>query len=72
MWAPQVAQWVKNLPAMQETQEVWVQFLGLLEKIPWRKKWQPTPVFFPGESCGQRILAGYSPGSRKEADRTGD
>ena len=28
---------------------------------PWRRKWQPTPVFLPGESQGQRILAGYSP-----------
>ena len=30
-------------------------------KIPWRRKWQPTPVFLPGESHGQRSLAGYSP-----------
>ena len=30
-------------------------------KIPWRRKWQPTPVFLPGESPGQRSLAGYSP-----------
>ena len=30
-------------------------------KIPWRKAWQPTPVFMPGESHGQRSLAGYSP-----------
>ena len=30
-------------------------------KIPWRRKWQPTPVFLPGESHGQRNLAGYSP-----------
>ena len=29
-------------------------------KIPWRRKWQPTPVFLPGESCGQRSLVGYS------------
>ena len=29
-------------------------------KIPWRRKWQPTPVFFPGESRGQRSLMGYS------------
>ena len=32
-----------------------------VEKIPWRRKWQPTPVFLPGESHGQRSLAGYSP-----------
>ena len=30
-------------------------------KIPWRKAWQPTPIFLPGESQGQRSLAGYSP-----------
>ena len=29
-------------------------------KIPWRRKWQPTPVFLPGKSHGQRSLAGYS------------
>ena len=30
-------------------------------KVPWRKEWQPAPVFLPGKSRGQRILAGYSP-----------
>jgi len=30
-------------------------------KIPWRRVWQPTPVFLPGESYGQRSLVGYSP-----------
>ena len=39
-------------------------------KIPWKRKWQPTPVFLPGESHGQRILAGYSPWSRTELDTT--
>jgi len=32
-----------------------------IRKIPWRRKWQPIPVFLPGESRGQRSLAGYSP-----------
>ena len=32
-----------------------------VRKIPWRRKWQPTPVFLPGESHGQRSPAGYSP-----------
>ena len=40
-YASLVAQMVKNLPAMQES---WV------GKIPWRREWQPTPVFLPGES----------------------
>ena len=31
-----------------------------VQKTPWRRKWQPTPVFLPGESHGQRSLAGYS------------
>ena len=39
-------------------------------KIPWRRKWQPTPVFLPGESHGQRSLVGYSPRGRKESDMT--
>ena len=39
-------------------------------KILWRRKWQPTPVFLPGKSYGQRSLAGYSPWGRKESDTT--
>ena len=37
-------------------------------KIPWRRKWQPTPVFLPGESQGERSLVGYSPWGLKESD----
>ena len=44
-----VVQTVKNLPAVQET---WV------GKIPWRREWQPTPVFLSGEIHGQRSLGG--------------
>ena len=32
-----------------------------VRKIPWRRKWQPTLVFLPGKSHGQRSLVGYSP-----------
>ena len=39
-------------------------------KIPWRRKWQPTPVFLPGESHGWRNLVGYSPRGRRESDTT--
>ena len=39
-------------------------------KIPWRRKWQPTPVLLPGESHGGRSLVGYSPWGRKESDTT--
>ena len=47
---------VKNLPAKQE---MWVQSMGCKED-PWRRKWQPTPIFLPGKSHGWRSLAGYS------------
>ena len=36
-------------------------FIPWVRKYPWRRKWQPTPVFLPGKSYGQRSLAGYSP-----------
>ena len=38
-------------------------------KIPWRRKWQPTPVFLPGKSHGQRSLAGYVHGVTKSQTR---
>ena len=41
-----------------------------VRKIPWRRAWQPTPVFLPGESHEQRSLADYSPWGRKELDTT--
>ena len=47
--------------------------LGLipgLGRIPWRRAWQPTPVFLPGESHGQRSLEGYSYVVEKELDMT--
>ena len=39
-------------------------------KIPCRRKWQPTPVFLPGTSHGQRSLVDYRPYSREESDTT--
>ena len=41
-----------------------------VRKIPWRREWQPTPVFLPRESHGQASLAGYSPWGCKESDIT--
>ena len=41
-----------------------------VRKIPWRRKWHPTSVFFPGKSHGQRSLVGYSPWGRKKLDMT--
>ena len=46
---------VKNLPANAGD-------MGSLgQEDPWRRKWQPTPVFLPGKPHGQRSLAGYIP-----------
>ena len=53
---------VKNLPAMQEMQ-VWS--LGL--KIPWKRRWQPTPIFLPGKSQVQRIWVATVHGIAKES-----
>ena len=44
--------------------------MGKIKGFCWRRKWQPTPVFLPGESHGQRSLVGYSPWSHKEVDTT--
>ena len=41
-----------------------------IRKIPWRREWQPTPIFLPGESHGQRSLAGYCSQGHKEQDMT--
>ena len=60
-----MAQMVKNPPAMQET---W--FQSLSREDTWRREWQSTPVFLPGESHGQRSLVGYSPWGYKELDMT--
>ena len=60
-----VAQMVRSLPAMWETQ-VW----SLDPDEPLEKEWQPTPVFLPGESHGWRSLAGYSPWGCKKSDTT--
>ena len=55
----QVVLVVKNPPANAADKRGWLDpWAG---KIPWRRAWQPTPVFLPGESHGQRSLAGYSP-----------
>ena len=55
---------VKNPPANAED-------MGSIPgKIPWRRAWQPIPVFLPGESHGQRSLVGYSLQGCKQLDMT--
>ena len=57
-----MAQTVKRLPTIGRPR------FDLGWKIPWRRKWQPTPVFLPGKSHGLRILVGYR--GHKELDMT--
>ena len=60
---------VKNPPAnARDTGNAGL--IPLVEKIPWRRKWQPISVFLPAESHGQRSLAGYSPWGFKVLDTT--
>ena len=56
---------VKYLPVKQE-----IGFDPWVRKIPWRREWQPTPVFLSGKFHGQRSLVGYSPWGYKELDTT--
>ena len=60
---------VKNPPAKQKTRRRHG-FNPWVGNIPWRRKWQPTPVFLPEKFHGQRSLAGYSPWGHKESDTT--
>ena len=54
--------------SVQETKGY--RFDSWVKKTPWSRNWQPTPVFLPGESHGQRSLGGYSPWGRRESNTT--
>ena len=60
-----MAQTVKCLPIVRE-----IRVSSLGREDPLEKEMQPTPVFLPGESHGQRSVAGYSPWDRKDSDMT--
>ena len=60
------------LPARLTPRHMHCKRLGFhpcVRKIPWRRKWQPSPVFMPGKSHGQMSLVGYSPWRCKESDK---
>ena len=60
---------VKNLPTNAgDTRDAGL--IPSVGKMPWRREWQPSPVFLPGESHGQRSLVGYSPWGHTESDTT--
>ena len=61
---------LKRLSSSSSSQCMGCGFDLWIRTIPWRRKWQPTPVFLPGKSHGQRSLAGYSPRGHKESDTT--
>ena len=61
---------VVNIVEMTRDQKYYINLVAKapwVGKIPWRRKWQPTPVFLPGKSHGQRSLAGYNPWVAKES-----
>ena len=61
---------VKNLPACRYRRIKRLSLDPWVGKIPWNRKWQPTPGFLPGESHGQRSLVGYSPQGCRELNTT--
>ena len=79
-WIKKVCRKVKNsiitigLPWWRSKESTWnAGDLGLipgLRKFPWRREWPPTPVFWPGEFHGQRILVDYNHGVTKKSDTT--
>ena len=58
---------MKNSPAVPEMHRR-CRFHPWVRKIPWSRKWQPTPVFLLGKLHGQRSLVSYSPQGPKESD----
>ena len=67
--------WVEEPGRLQSMRSLrvrhdWVISLSLSTFMHWRRKWQPTPVFLPGESHGRRSLVGCSPWGHTELDTT--
>ena len=77
LW-PILLEWHCNKTFSALSSDIWVWPICLhcrrpgfnpwVRKILWRRKWQPIPIFLPGKSHGQRILAGYSSWGHKELD----
>ena len=63
-------QWQKDTVRLRRGLLWWLKYKASAWKIPWRREWQPSPIFLPGEFHGQRSLVGYSPWSCKESDTT--
>ena len=66
-----ILEWLAGLPRWLSGKESTCQcrrcrFHPRVGKIPWSRKWQPSPVFLPGKVHGQKSLGGYSPWDHKE------
>ena len=69
--SPDLPRWLNGKESTYNARDTGdVGLIPEVRKIPWRRKWQPTPVFLPGKSHGQRTLVGYSPRGHKELDTT--
>ena len=68
VYVPMLPRWLRRQRIGLQYRRPW--FDPWVRKSPWRKKWQPTPVFSPGEFHGQRSLVGCSPSGHKELDTT--
>ena len=66
--ASQVAQWCRI--TCQYRRHRRCGFDARVRKMPWQRKWQPTPIFLPGKSPGKGSLVSSSPWGRKESDTT--
>ena len=71
LWASQVALVVKNTSwQCRRHRHKNLRFHPWVRKIPWRRAWQPTPVFYPGGPHWQKSLESYSQWGHKELDMT--
>ena len=66
-WTLKYEWWLSGKESASNTGD---RFAPWVEKIPWKRKWQPIPVFLPGKSHGQRSLVGWSRWDCKESDVT--
>ena len=68
--SPGLPRWLSGKESTCQGRSWRCRFDPWVRKIPWRRKWQPRPVFLSGKSHGQRSLAHYSPQGHKESDAT--
>ena len=65
-----VSTYLSTIPTVYSGNHAFKPCCAMTGKIPWKRKWHPTPGFLPGESHGQRSLVGCRPQGHKESDTT--